>query len=168
MLCDGVLAVFLHQSDRLLHTGSLDLQSLYVVSQVLQTGFQVHCLLPALPQGILPNLPPLQQGHGPRLVPALQRLHAAAEPPLQPDRCLSALADVAHGPGPAGLSGLVPQGIELVVVSILELGQILSQTLDVSLELLLQTHKKFDNIIMTLKATVNNICCNNIYCIQHY
>lgn len=167
MLYGAFLPLFLHQSDPLLQTGSLQLQSLYVVSQGRQAGLQVHCLLPALSQGDLPNLPPLQQGHDPRLVPALQCLHAAAQPPLQPDRCLSALADITHGPWPAGLSSLVPKGVELVMVGLLELGQLLSQTLDVGLELLLQTHIKLIISHLTLHAAVSTICSTFCFTMQY-
>lgn len=140
VLGDTLLRLTRQQSDPLLQTGSLHLQSLHGLSQGPQAGPQVHGLFPALPQERLPNLPSLQQGREPRLVPALQGLHTAAEPPLQSHRSLPALAHVTHGPGPAGPRDLVPQGVLLVL---LELGQLLGQTLDVGLELLLWMDVKF-------------------------
>lgn len=137
MLCDTLLPILLHQSDPLHQTGSLHLKSLYVVSQGPQAGPQICSLLPAPSQSLLPKLPSLEQGCEPGLVPALQRPHAAAEPPLQPDRSLPALTGVAHGPGPAGPGGLVPQDVQLVLLGLLQLGQLLGQTLDVGLELVL-------------------------------
>ncbi|KAG7226146.1 hypothetical protein INR49_014241 [Caranx melampygus] len=113
-----------------------------IIIQGPQGGPQVRRLLPALSQGILSDLPPPQQGHEPGLVPALQRPHAATEPPLQSDRRLAALADVAHGPGPAELSGMVPQGVHLAFLGFLDLGQLLSEALDLGLEFLLYRQKK--------------------------
>lgn len=97
VLVQTLLPLPLYQADPLLKTGSLHLQSLYVLSQGPQSGPQVHRLLPAYSQGILPGLPPFQQRHEPRLIPALQSLHAATKPPLQFERSLAALAHVAHG-----------------------------------------------------------------------
>lgn len=140
VLCAALLPLPLHQSEPLLQTGPLHLQSLCVVSQGPQADPQLLRLLPAPSQSVLPHLPSLQQGRDPGLVPALQGPHAAAEPPLQSDGSLAAQGDVAHGAG--RLHGLVPQGMELVLIGLPKLGQLLGQALDVGLELLLRMDEK--------------------------
>ena len=112
-----------HQDHPLLQTSSLQLQPLDVLLQGSQPDTQILPQLFALPQGLLSSLPPPEQGHEPRLVPALQRPHAAAQPPLQAERRPAAVADVTEGPRQTTgrLSGLIPQAAQLVPVSLLKL-----------------------------------------------
>ena len=119
----AVPPVPLHQGHPVLQMSPLQLQPLDVLLQGTQADPQVLPQLLALPQGLLSSLPPPEQGHEPRLVPALQRPHAAAQPPLQAEGRPTAVADVAEGPGQTAgrLSGLIPQAAQLVPVSLPEL-----------------------------------------------
>lgn len=140
-MCDALLPLCFHKTDPLLQESPLSLPSLHVLYQGPQAGPQVCRLLPAASHGVLPDLPPLQQGHESGLVPALQGPHAAAESPLQAEGSPPALADVAHGPGPAGPRDLILDKVQLVLMSDLQLGQLLGQMLEVHLQLLLCVRK---------------------------